>query len=78
MDKADYEWHYFIGGNCSLRRRKYGGSLAIIQHKEQGVYEAQILRDHDAYKLWSLGVYNDSNEAQEAVEQALQPLWEKS
>lgn len=68
----DYEWHYFIGGNCALVRRKYGGSIASIKHIEQGVYEAFILRDHDPYKEISVGVFNDSNEAQAVINQILE------
>ena len=78
MDRADYEWHYYIGGNCALKRRKYGGAIANIVHIEQGVYEASFFRDGDVYKTWSLGIYQDSNEAQKALEKALQPLWEKA
>lgn len=78
MDRADYEWHYYIGGNCALNRRKYGGvPLAIIQHVEQGVYEAYILRGDDLSDPWSVGIVNDSNEAQNLIEQALEHLWEK-
>ena len=78
MDRADYEWRYFIGGDCALTRRKYQGlDLARIKHVEQGVYEAIILRNRDPNKLWSLGIYYDSDEAQEVIEQALEPLWEK-
>lgn len=78
MDKADYEWRYYIGGDCSLTRRKYGGSLAKVYQREQGIFEAMILREHDPYKPISVGVFTDSNEAQEAVHNALEPIWEKS
>ena len=75
MQKADYQWRYYIGGNCSLSNR-FGGSIAKIDHVEQGVYEAILLRESDPYKPWSLGMYDESNKAQEAVHQALEPLWE--
>lgn len=78
MDKRDYEWHYYIGGNCSLTRRKYGGHLATIEHIEQGVYEAVVYRDQHLGKPISVGVFNDSNEAQEVIHQVLEPLWEKT
>ena len=78
MDRADYEWHYFIGGDCALMRRKYGGALARIYQRKQGIFEAMVLREHDPYKPISVGVFNDSNEAQEVIHQVLQPIWEKS
>ena len=76
MDKRDYEWHYFIGGDCSLTRRKYGGTLARIHHIEQGIYEARILREHDPSKPWIVGMFTDSDKAQEIIHRALEPLWE--
>jgi hypothetical protein len=78
MDKRDYEWHYFIGGDCALIRRKYGGAIARIYQREQGIYEAMILREHNPYKTVPLGVFNDSNEAQEVIHQVLEPVWEKT
>lgn len=77
MNRIDYEWRYYIGGNCSLSRRKYDGTIAKIDHFEQGKYEAILLRDGDPYKPWSLGIYTDSNKAQEVIEKALEHLWEK-
>lgn len=77
MNRMDYEWHYFIGGDCALMRRKYGGALARIYQGEQGIFEAMILREHNPYKPISLGIVNDSNEAQNLIEQALEHLWEK-
>lgn len=77
MERMDYQWHYYIGGNCVLKRRKYGGAIAAIDHAEQGVYEAFILRDHDSYKAISVGVFNDSNEAQNQIETILGDIWEK-
>lgn len=70
----DYEWHYYIGGDCSLKRRKYGGVLARIEHVEQGVYEAFINRkniDEEADYI-SVGVFNDSNHAQAIINQILE------
>ena len=80
MERADYEWHYYIGGNCSLQPRKGGRNVAKIIHVEQGKYEALLLRweQWSQAEPWSLGIYNDSNEAQAVIEQTLQPLWEKA
>ena len=78
LDSKDYEWHYFIGGDCALMRRKYGGALARIYQREQGIYEAMILRELDPYKPIPLGIFNDCNEAQDVIHKALEPLWEKT
>ena len=70
----DYEWHYYIGGNCALKRKKYGGVLALIEHQSQGVYEAHINRknfDEEADYI-SVGVFNDSNHAQAIINQILE------
>ena len=79
MDRADYEWHYFIGGNCMLRLRKGGRSAAKINHIEQGKYEAVVLRweQWGSAEPWSLGVFDTPEEAEEVIEKTLQPLWEK-
>ena len=77
MNRADYEWHYFIGGDCALIRRTYGGALARTYQREQGIFEAMILREHNPYKSVSLGIFTDSNEAQAVIEKALENLWEK-
>jgi len=70
----DYEWHYYIGGNCALKRRKYGQVVAVINHETQGSYEAFILRgDIDELKdPISVGVFTDSNEAQAIINQILE------
>ena len=80
MDRADYEWAYFVGGNCALRFRKGGRSLARIDHIEQGVYEAFLLRwkQWDSADPWSLGIYDNPEKAIEVIEQALQPLWKNA
>ena len=76
MDLADYEWHYYSGGNCALKRRKYGGVLATIIHNNQGIYEAAINRKDQVYpreeNFISVGVFNDSNEAQAVINQILE------
>jgi hypothetical protein len=76
MDRADYEWYYYIGGDMGLKRRKYGGTLAYVHHHIQGQYEAVISRE-ETQTPWTLGIFSSPDEAQEAVEQVLQPLWEK-
>jgi len=76
MDRADYEWRYYIGGNCSFSNR-FGGTIAKITHVEQGVYEAILLRDSDPYKPWSLGMYDESNKAEAVIEKVLEEVWEK-
>lgn len=70
----DYEWHYYIGGSCTLRRKKYGGVLARIEHVEQGVYEAFINRKNpdEESDYISVGVFNNSNEAQAIINQILE------
>ena len=73
---TDYEWHYFIGGNCSLIRRKYGGAIANIVHVEQGIYEANIFRDGDVNKPWSLGMFTDSKQAQDVINTTLENIHE--
>jgi len=81
--RSDYEWHYHVGGNCGLRRRKTGELTAIICHVEQGVYEALINRRMGQNKSLqkssyiSVGVFNDSNEAQNQIETILGDIWEK-
>ena len=77
MERMDYEWHYYIGGNCALKRRKYGGAIATIDHAKQGAYEAFILRDHDPYKRLSVGIFNNTDEAQNVIETILGNIWEK-
>lgn len=81
MERMDYEWHYYIGGNCALQRRKYGGLLATITHTEQGVYEAAINRKNQAYPLAenfiSVGIFNATDEAQNVIETILEDIWEK-
>lgn len=74
---ADYEWHYYIGGSCALKRRKYGGILASIVHEKQGVYESFISRKGaltypKEEDFISVGVFNDSNEAQAVINQILE------
>jgi hypothetical protein len=80
LRRSDYEWANFIGGNCALRMRKGGRNAARIDHKEQGKYEALILRwkTWGSIEPWSLGVFDTPEEAEEVIEQALQPLWEKA
>lgn len=78
MDRLDYEWHYYIGGRCALKRRKYGGVIATIEHIDQGVYEAFILRDHSPYKRWSLGIFTNSDQAQSIIEQVLKEKFNES
>ena len=60
--------------------RKVGRSAARIDHKEQGKYEALILRweQWGPVEPWSLGVFGTPEEAEEVIEQTLQPLWEKA
>lgn len=74
MNFRDYTWHYYIGGDMELKRRKYGGHLAYVHHHTQGQYEAVIFRGEKS--LWTLGCFDQPNEAQEAVEKVLEPLWE--
>lgn len=69
---ADYEWHYYIGGDCSLKHRKTHKRIAHIFHEEQGMYEARILRGEDPLRTISVGVFNDSNEAQEVINKILE------
>jgi hypothetical protein len=78
MDRADYEWANFIGGDCALRPRKGGRFVARINHIEQGKYEAVVLRweQWGSAEPWSLGVFDTSEEAEAIIEKALQPLWE--
>lgn len=81
MDRADYEWHYYIGGACGLQHRKLHTHKALIHHIEQGVYEALISRKDGDYPeeedFISVGVFNDSNEAQNQIETILGDIWEK-
>lgn len=72
----DYEWHYYIGGDCGLKHRKTHKPLAYIKHEAQGIYEALIIRrvsddgfDEDVFPV---GVFNDSNEAQAVINQILE------
>lgn len=78
MKRSDYEWAYFIGGNCALRRRGGGRSAARVDHTEQGKYEALVLRWNrwTADEPWSLGVFDTPEAAIEIIEQVIQPLWE--
>lgn len=73
---ADYEWHYYIGGNCSLRHRKSNQTAAMIHHVVQGSFEALISRKQGTYPkeedFISVGVFNDSNEAQEVINKILE------
>lgn len=79
MKRIDYEWAYFIGGNCALRQRKGGRSPARINHIEQGKYEALILRweKWGMGEPWSLGIFNTPEEAIEVIEKVLEEVWEK-
>ena len=45
MDRADYEWRYYIGGDCGLKHKKTSKPIGYIFHKEQGVYEAVLVRN---------------------------------
>lgn len=78
MERMDYEWHYYIGGNCSLRHRKTNEQIAQISHVEQGSYEALVNRKMGQNKSLqkssyiSVGVFNDSNEAQNVIETILE------
>lgn len=80
MRRSDYEWVNYIGSGCALRARKGGRSAAQINHIEQGKYEALILRweQWGMADPWSLGVFDSLEEAEEVIENVLQPLWEKS
>jgi hypothetical protein len=73
---ADYEWHYYIGGDCKLKHRKTHKPLAYIKHETQGVYEALVIRnvswDGLTEDVFPLGVFNDSNEAQEVINKILE------
>jgi hypothetical protein len=76
----DYEWHYYIGGDCGLKHRKSHSPIAQIFHKEQGMYEAMIVRKvrHETLDLFSVGVFNDSNEAQAVINQILEEKFNES
>jgi len=80
MNKLDYEWHYFIGGDCALMPRRQGKEIARIYHREQGVYEAVLCRWNGSKRAepFPLGIVYSPDEAQEIIHQALQPLWEKA
>ena len=73
---ADYEWHYYIGGSCGLRHRKMHYHKALIHHVVQGSYEALISRKDGDYPkeedFISVGIFNDSNEAQAVINQILE------
>lgn len=79
MDRADYEWRYYIGGDCGLKHKKTSKPIGYIFHKEQGVYEAVLVRnvswDGLIEDLFPLGIFNDSNKAQDVIHEALQPHW---
>lgn len=78
MNRIDYEWRYFIGGDMALDRRKHGDRLAYIRHFVQDRYEALLSRGRFGEKEpWSIGVYCNPDEAQQAVEKALEDRWEK-
>lgn len=81
MERMDYEWHYYIGGNCGLRHRKSNQTIAMIYHVVQGTYEALINRKPNEFlhekNFISVGVFNDSNEAQNQIETILGDIWEK-
>ena len=79
MKRSDYEWAYFIGGNCALRQRKGGRSPARIDHIEQGKYEALLIRwkQWGMEEPWSLGVFDTSEEAEATIEKVLEDIWEK-
>jgi hypothetical protein len=72
----DYEWHYYIGGDCGLKHRKLPERIAYIYHREQGQYEATLIRNQDLHgniiDTWSLGIFNDSNKAQAIINEILE------
>jgi hypothetical protein len=80
----DYEWHYYIGGNCSLKHRKTREQIALIHHVELGIYEALINRKQGQNKSLqkssyiSVGIFNDSNEAQAVINQILEEKFDES
>jgi hypothetical protein len=82
MDRADYEWHYYIGGDCKFKHRKLNKPIGYIYHRRQGEYEAVLVRnvswDGLTEDVFPLGIFTDSNQAQDVVNKALQPLWEKA
>ena len=76
MDRADYEWHYYIGGDCGLKHRKLPKRIAYIYHREQGQYEAVLVRNTDWHgnivDTWSLGIFTDSKQAQDVINTTLE------
>lgn len=81
MRRSDYEWVNYIGGNCGLRHRKTNTIDARIEHIEQGLYEALIIRREGSMR-WlkdpvSLGVFNSPEEAEAVIEKVLEDVWEK-
>lgn len=83
MKRSDYEWVNYIGGDCGLRHRKTHTVEARIEHIEQGLYEALLMRRDESSSIrWlkdpvSLGVFNSSEEAEAVIEKVLEEVWEK-
>ena len=80
MDLSDYEWHYFIGGNCGLQHRKLPYHIAYIYHLEQGIFEAVLNREKNwmagGIDPFSLGIFDSPDEAQRIIETTLTNLQE--
>ena len=70
---TNHEWHYYIGGNCALKERNQNKKVvARIEHVEQGVYEAILVRREEKYHnvkdYFPLGTFNNETDAMKSIE----------
>ena len=70
---TDYEWLYYIGGDCGFRDIKQNHVIARINHIVQGTYEALLVRREDDWPrsikgYFPLGRFDNPESAQEVIE----------
>jgi len=69
---TNHEWIYYIGGSCGFKNRGTRKVDARIEHRDQDVYEALIVRRNngEVSGYFPLGIFNNTTDAESVIEKA--------